>query len=85
MTLNNISGNIIKILNDDYVIILFYFLDNMKKLTEEHIMRKIRIKYIPVEMRYAVPVYHNPEFILFMYFENKFRSEEHTSELQSPC
>ena len=44
MTLNNISGNIIKILNDDYIIILFYFLDNMKKLTEEHIMRKIRIK-----------------------------------------
>ena len=43
MTLGNIYSNNIKIRNDNYIIILFYFLDNMKKLTEKHIMRKIRI------------------------------------------
>ena len=43
ITLGNIYSNNIKIRNDNYIIILFYFLDNMKKLTEKHIMRKIRI------------------------------------------
>ena len=71
MTLSNIYSNNIKICNDNYIIILFYFSDNMKKLTEKHIYDKNKkTKHVPVEMRYAVPVYQNPEFISFMYFEN---------------
>ena len=71
MTLSNIYSNNIKIRNDNYIIILFYFLDNMKKLTGAHYEKNKNTKYVPVELRYAVPVYQNPEFISFMFFENK--------------
>jgi hypothetical protein len=38
--LSNFYSNNIKIRNDNYKLIFFYFLENMKKLTEKHLMRK---------------------------------------------
>ena len=62
-------SNNIKNHNDNYRTTFFYFLDNMKKLIEKHLMRKEEEEEIVTCTKWDME-YQNPEFSV-MYFENK--------------